>query len=102
MMYCNTCGKMFDERQNERPWPEYGYMCPECGEFDDLEEAGECAHCGNYFKREPLSGGLCKECREEAKSQYRAFWSKYAQEFKDFVIDTDYHPVDEEIEKYYV
>lgn len=72
MFKCFSCGEVFSEEEVAKRTEDYGESfeeCPCCGcAFD---EAKQCAECGEYFLDYELVGGMCEDCREEIKEQYR-------------------------------
>jgi hypothetical protein len=79
MMYCETCGELFEEREaennievlfhdelDEGPRSEYlSYKtCPHCGS-EEIFYADQCPLCGRWHK--PVKGhSFCKDCVKEA------------------------------------
>ena len=74
MYRCEDCGRFFEEPVvvHDDPSPsgvslasgyDIEWYCPQCGS-DQVEEAGECASCG-----EPIADGevLCEDCMKELK-----------------------------------
>lgn len=43
--------------------------CPECGGCFD--EAAQCKICGEYFFEDELDDGICENCIDEKKQEYR-------------------------------
>lgn len=76
--YCKDCGKVMRESEihvetgedihwwlDDCPaerWTEW--YCPDCG-GEDLEEAVFCDYCGDPFRPEDLTDGVCARCRAE-------------------------------------
>lgn len=75
---CLECGHIFEDGEQEE-WeethgletPPYEKMsgCPLCK--GSYEETVHCSVCGGNFLDEELTGGVCEDCVEEMKDQYR-------------------------------
>ena len=68
-MICSNCHYCDDEEEffwRGRDIDDFGWNCPNCGKDDGwLEEAVQCAACGDWFGEEDLSGGICSLCMWE-------------------------------------
>lgn len=78
--YCQDCGAVFSEEdllvetvENRHWWLDdcpverwTEYSCPECGS-SDVEEAEYCDYCGDAFRPEDLTDGVCAKCRKAEK-----------------------------------
>ena len=78
--YCQDCGAVFSEEdllvetvENRHWWLDdcpverlTEYSCPECGS-NDVEEAEYCDYCGDAFRPEDLTDGVCARCRNAEK-----------------------------------
>jgi hypothetical protein len=75
MFKCLECGAVFDEPKTwgeSRPYGEgcaYEAFsgCPSCGE--GFDEAFECDCCGEYFTKDEMIDGVCKDCIEKVVSR---------------------------------
>ena len=85
MMYiCIHCGHHFDEPHNRynRRWSDSDdseQYCPNCGR-EDIEEAGHCIKCGDYFPLDNTNGApnymigsICKDCVEKRATLANAY-----------------------------
>lgn len=77
MYKCYGCGHIFEEGEQatwkERHGLEWGYEietgCPLCNE--NYGEAVSCSKCGGAYLPDELVEGLCEECIEDLKAEYR-------------------------------
>ena len=72
------CGELFEFEDLKKEFNSYGLgdgsgetflVCPFCKGTPD--EAHLCKDCGEWFTMDELTGGLCDECLEKLKNQYR-------------------------------
>ena len=85
--YCEDCGKTFDEDEmvvensyNLVPFhdelvkePFNVCKCPYCGS-EDIDEALQCAICGEWFKPEDIYDDFyCKDCIEKMREKAKKF-----------------------------
>ena len=69
MWICNRCGNVIEEREilydhvpiggRSYPVKVYDSDCMCGGEYEEAERCGE---CGDWFRRDDLTDGLCAEC----------------------------------------
>ena len=78
--YCNDCGSVFQENEirvvtgEDRHWwlddcPVERWTelhCPEC-DSEDIDEAEYCDYCGDAFRPEDLTDGICQACLEKGE-----------------------------------
>lgn len=64
MYICVECGRIMEDYSSwTEPHGENMCGCYRCG--GEVEEAQECAICGEYHLEEDLINGICKTCYEE-------------------------------------
>ena len=100
MFKCYDCGATFDEPKTYREQmgehfgvPAYDTFacCPHCnGSFD---EAVQCEKCEEYFFADELNDGICDECLEEAKNEYRYNVKVCYDVLKDETMQIEINPV---------
>lgn len=65
MFICAECGKLIEDGDFANWTEPHGEQlcgCPRCG--GEVEEAQECAICGEYHLEDDLTNGVCKDCAE--------------------------------------
>lgn len=85
---CNTCGKLFDEKEiyidPATVALDVGYkgeeQCPFCFS-QDIEDAIECEFCGEWHKYEDMCGGMCKDCIQKEVTQDKVIAADYVEDF---------------------
>lgn len=87
MYICIYCGHHFDEPHNRynRRWSDSDdsvQYCPNCGS-EDIEEAGHCIKCGDYFPIDEMIGSICKECVEKRATRANAYLYAIASDYED-------------------
>ena len=100
MFKCYECGSTFSEPRNTRElvgehfgFPAYESFscCPKCsGSFD---EATQCKICGEWFFEDELDDGICEECLEEKKDEYRYNVKACFEVLKDETMQIEINPV---------
>lgn len=63
MYFCVECGRLLEDHEYEswtEPHGEQMEGCPYC--YGALEEAYKCPICGEYFREEDLTNGICEDC----------------------------------------
>ena len=63
MFLCVECGRLLEDDEyvhSIEPHGEEFDVCPYC--YGALEEAHKCPICGEYFKEEDLTNGICDDC----------------------------------------
>lgn len=96
MQYCGNCRTFFamwDNRRREAAL-DGACRCPVCGEEEDVAPAAQCRGCGEFFPPDETEGGLCPGCRAHAEQLYIGFWLALPQAYRDYILDTDFHPAD--------
>lgn len=71
-MFKCECGHVFDSDEfgkYEEVHGEIFYCCPMC-HSTNVEEAIECARCGELFTLDEVQEGLCGICKDELISEY--------------------------------
>jgi DNA-directed RNA polymerase subunit RPC12/RpoP len=64
MYICVECGRIMEDYSSwTEPHGEDMCGCPHCG--GEVEEAQECAICGEYHLEEDLTNGVCECCARE-------------------------------------
>lgn len=99
MQYCESCGNTFYESQGCRDDYTGAYECPYCGEQEDITEMAVCRACRADYLAEGIDGGLCPDCAEAVRKAFRAFWAGLTPAARNYILETDYHPADEEVLK---
>lgn len=80
MIICERCGHVFceddiDIRREyhsevpDRPYEDWA-VCPYCGGME-LEDLEMCELCGRYFVESDMIGGVCEECVNQARGDWR-------------------------------
>lgn len=96
-MICKDCGMVFDEPKTvvvcshpevEGCVPEYGDVCPYCGEHDYIENSDVCKRCGDEWAESELYMGFCEKCQEKLKNDFLQLMKKnFRQPEIDYLFD---------------
>lgn len=100
MFKCYDCEATFSEPRiyTEKMGEHFGFpayesfsCCPECG--GSFDEATQCKICGEYFFDDELDDGICEECLEEKKGEYRYNVKACFEVLKDETTQIEINPV---------
>lgn len=81
MYKCLHCQTVFDPADAVKYTEEWGssYICPTCGNPDDLEEVEPCIRCGKYIDSDQR---LCHDCKCDIKDDLRENVKTALKDFK--------------------
>lgn len=83
MMYCRICGWTFDADEIDS----FETYCPSCGEEDDIDDAYECADCGQYFPKDMLFNDYCPDCKDAVLKRFQTAMSNFSVEERELITD---------------